>query len=206
MKAIILTPYHEGSYSQSIADGADLVICADTSFAEAEQLGIIPDVIIGDFDHEDITNRAAGSVITVPCEKDDTDTMLCIKYAIDKGADYILITGGIGGRLDHTIANIQSLAYAESKGVKAELSDGKNRATIASGKILIPRAENFYLSLFAYGGSCSGVSVRGTKYTLEDSELSVDFPLGVSNEITAQQAEIEVKSGRLLIILSKKEA
>ena len=126
--------------------------------------------------------------------------------AIDKGADYILIAGGIGGRLDHTIANIQSLAYAESKGVKAELSDGKNRAMIASGRISIPKVENFYLSLFAYGGSCSGVSVRGTKYTLEDSELSVDFPLGVSNEITAQKAEIEVKSGRLLIILSKKEA
>ena len=206
MKALILTPYHEGSLADCPAlRKADLILCADTAYREAEKLGIVPDAVIGDFDHACAAESAHGNVIRVPCEKDDTDTMLCIKYAIDAGADELVIAGGIGGRLDHTVANLQSLAYAESHGIHAVLTDGRNEARVLSGRIHIPKKADFYLSVFAFGGACRGVSESGVRYPLRDAALSVDFPLGVSNEITDDYAEIEVKEGRLLVILSKKE-
>jgi len=187
------------------SERAELVICADTAYRRASEAGITPDVIIGDFDHEAGQLMESGRVIRVPSEKDDTDTMLCIKYAIEAGAEEILIAGGIGGRLDHTVANMQSLAYAASHGVSAVLTDGNNEARILSGRARIPRKDGFYFSIFAYGGACRGVSESGVKYPLRNVELTPDFPLGVSNEITADFADVEVKEGRLLVIRSKKE-
>ena len=105
----------------------------------------------------------------------------------------------------HTIANLQSLAYAESHGVHAVLTDGRNEARVISGHIRIPKKPGFYLSVFAYGGECRGVSEIGVRYPLRDAVLSVNFPLGVSNEIVDDCAEIEVREGRLLVILSGKE-
>lgn len=207
MKALILTPYHEGDLSQCLpVRDTQLVICADTAYQEAEAIGCMPDVVIGDFDHERIPPANCGKIVRVPAEKDDTDTMLCIKYALDAGADEIVIIGGIGGRLDHTVANLQSLAYAESHGVSAVLMDSRNEARILSGHVRIPKKSDSYLSVFAYGGVCHGVSETGVRYPLYDAELTPDFPLGVSNEITDEYADIEVKEGRLLLIVSKKES
>ena len=206
MRCLIVTPYMEGSLSACLPhDGAELIVCADTAYRQALEAGITPDAVIGDFDHGDGQPAKSGKVIRVPSEKDDTDTMLCIKYAIGAGAEEIVIAGGIGGRLDHTIANIQSLAYAASRGVSAVLTDGRNEARILSGLARFPKKPGFYFSVFAYGGPCRGVSESGVKYPLRNVGLDSDFPLGVSNEITEDFADIEVKEGRLLIIQSKKE-
>ncbi len=210
MKALILTPYLNGMPPERLTAGCDMTICADNSYELARELGIHPDVIIGDFDHASpgkalLPHGEHADVITVPCEKDDTDTMLCIKYALSKGADEIVIAGGIGGRLDHTVANIQSLAYAESHGASAIMADQRNAAMIISGKVCIPKTHGSYLSVFAYGGDCEGVSESGVKYPVSGVTLSADFPLGVSNEITADFAQVEVKKGRLLIVVSSKE-
>ncbi len=205
MKAVILTPYHEKAFEKDLIYGADLIICADSAYVEARRHGIAADVIIGDFDHDGLPAAEGGNVITVPSEKDDTDTMLCIKYAIDAGTDEIIIAGGIGGRLDHTVANLQSLAYAQSHGVKASITDGQNTAYMISKAAMIPYKPHSYLSLFAYGGAAGGVSVSGVRYPLDNAELTADFPLGVSNEIVDDFAKIEVKSGRLLIVQSQKD-
>ena len=126
--------------------------------------------------------------------------MLCIKYAIEAGARELVIAGGIGGRLDHTIANLQSLGYAEARGVRALLTDGRNEARVLSGRLRLPRRDGFYLSVFAFGGPCRGVSESGVRYPLRDAELSVDFPLGVSNEIIAESAQITFEDGILIVI------
>lgn len=148
MRCLIITPYIEGILSECLPhDGAQLVICADTAYRQAAQAGITPDVVIGDFDHEAGQAAKFGKIIRVPSEKDDTDTMLCIKYAIEAGAGEIVIAGGIGGRLDHTIANIQSLAYAASHGASAVLTDGRNEARILSGRARFPKKPGFYFSV-----------------------------------------------------------
>lgn len=207
MRCLIITPYFEGSPSDISSLGAfDLVLCADSSQGLADLAGISPHFVIGDFDHGDVAVPAGENVIRVPSEKDDTDTMLCIKRAIESGARELLILGGIGGRLDHTIANLQSLAYAHEQGAHAVIFDGKNEAMILSGSAEFPRRVGWYLSVFAYGGVCRGVCEQGVKYPIECATLTPNFPLGVSNEIVADTARIEVREGRLLVVFSRKES
>lgn len=206
MRCLIITPYQEGLLTDCLPrEPVDFVLCADAAERLALAAGIKPNLVIGDFDHGDASPVADSHIVRVPSEKDDTDTMLCIKHAIAGGADELIITGGIGGRLDHTVANLQSLAYAHAQGVRAVLTDGRNEAQILSGTAYFPRRAGWYLSVFAFGGICRGVSERGVKYPLDHVELTPEFPLGVSNEITAEEAEIEVCCGRLLVIFSKKE-
>lgn len=203
MRALIVTPYIEGKLKNIIiGQEFDLVICADASLDAAIGAGLTPNVVIGDFDHGNAPKF--DSIIRVPCEKDDTDTMLCVKHAILHGADEIFIAGGIGGRLDHTIANVQTLAYAENHGARAVLSDEKNVAFIIKGSAAIPKKDGYYFSLFAVGGDAT-VSIAGTKYEIENKTLSAAFPLGVSNEITSDKAIVTAHSGTLLTVFSKKE-
>ena len=207
MHAIIVTPYLKERIKDLVhTESADLLLCADTAYLAADAEGITPRIVIGDFDHGK-ANALEGrdDIIRVPCEKDDTDTMLCIKYAIEKGADTLTILGGIGGRLDHTFANLQALAFAEKQDVSAILKNGKNEAFLISKSVRIPKKDGWYLSVFAYDGVCEGVSIHGTKYEVENVSLDTNFPLGVSNEITADFATLDVKKGRLLVILSKKD-
>ena len=207
MNALILTPYLKEPI-RTITDPktADLILCADTAYLAAEAEGITPHIVIGDFDHGTASAlEGRRDIMRVPCEKDDTDTMLCIKYAMEKGADKLTIIGGIGGRLDHTFANLQALAYAYKNGIQATLKNGKNEAFLLRKKTMIAKKCGWYLSVFAYDGACEGITIHGTKYELENVTLDTNFPLGVSNEITADFAEIDVKKGRLLVILSKKD-
>lgn len=207
MNALILTPYlKEPICTITEPTRFDLVLCADTAYLAAEAEGITPDIVIGDFDHgkaEALTN--VKNTVRVPCEKDDTDTMLCIKYAIEKGADQLTILGGIGGRLDHTFANLQTLAYIEAHGARGRLISEDNEAFLVRSDATVTRREGWYLSVFAYDSVCTGVTLKGTKYEVDGVSLTTAFPLGVSNEIMADKALISVQNGTLLVILSKKD-
>ncbi len=209
MNALIITPYLSADIRSLVdIDAYDLILCADSAYLAAAKEMISPDVVIGDFDHAEFCPPCtdAKKLITVPCEKDDTDTMLCLKYAMESGAQTVDILGGIGGRLDHTFANLQALAYAKSHGVFARLIGDRDEAFLLSGEITLPkRTDAWYLSVFAYSGPCFGVSESGTKYEIENAELTPNFPLGVSNEILANEAKISVKEGTLLLILSRKD-
>ncbi len=208
MKALIITPYLLSEIrSLTNIDEYDLILCADSAYLTAAREYITPHIIIGDFDHGmGVMPELRDNVTVVPCEKDDTDTMLCLKYAIEHGAEEITILGGIGGRLDHTFANLQALAYAEQCGVQTRLVTDSDEAFLMTGSVRLPkRKDAWYLSVFAYDGTCTGVAIKGTKYEVENASLDNNFPLGVSNEITAAFAEISVKTGRLLVIFSKKE-
>lgn len=168
---------------------------------------IEPNIIIGDFDHgeNDAPSFSTAEFIRLPSEKDDTDTMLCVRYALEKGADAIVIVGGIGGRLDHTFANLQTLAFIKKQGVTARLITEDNEAFLISDQMQIIKKDGWYLSVFAYDNICTGVTISGTKYEVTDVSLDTSFPLGVSNEITAEKATVSVKNGTLLVILSKKD-
>jgi thiamine pyrophosphokinase len=209
MKALIITPYLTTDIrAMTDITAYDLILCADSAYLTAQKESITPHIVIGDFDHGTAIHPSenAENTVTVPCEKDDTNTMLCLKYAMEKGADDVTILGGIGGRLDHTFANLQTLAYAQSHGIRARLLAENDEVFLLKGSILLPkRPVAWYLSVFAYDGICRGVTMTGTKYEVENVSLDTNFPLGVSNEITEEFAEICVKEGRLLIILSKKD-
>jgi thiamine pyrophosphokinase len=182
----------------------DYIICADGGYHFAKAEGIRPHIVIGDFDSmkEEISDSC--EVLRLQPEKDDTDTLVCLNYGIEKGFHDFVILGGLGGRLDHTVANLQTLSYAVDRKLNVWIIDGKNRATmIDPGSISIPKETGTKISLFAFSDTCEGVTITGVKYPLDDHRLTRSFPLGISNEFITERAFIGLKTGRLLIILSK---
>lgn len=183
-----------------------VVICADSGLYHCKKLDIFPQVVIGDFDSYKGEIYPESKVIKSSPEKDDTDTMLCVKYAIEKGARAIKIYGGLSGRLDHTIANIQALKYCAERNVHAEIDDGFNRALVQGEKSICEyrKDDSKYFSVFSLTDKVFIRELSGVKYPLEKYYLTSGFPLGVSNEITSDSARLEVSGGYALIIFSRK--
>lgn len=163
----------------------------------------MPDVIVGDFDSYigDISDGIE-VVRTVP-EKDETDTMMALKLALERGYKKIMMVGALGGRIDHMLANISLTAFAAEKGADLQIVDSHHQIfAVRNAKKRVPRSEWRNLSVFAFDTKCEGVNLKGVKYPLKEAVLSNTFALGVSNEFAAPTAEIQVKSGTLIVILS----
>ena len=177
----------------------DYILCADGGWKLAARLGLRPDAVLGDFDSSEAPE--GGEIRRFPVEKDDTDTMLCLKQGLSMGIDEFLIVGGFGGRVDHTLANFQTLNYAASRFACAQMFDGDNWATVVrNGSAEIP-ARAGKLSVFALDAECKGVTIRGAKYGVTDATLTNAFPLGVSNEFQGKTANVSVKDGALLVTI-----
>lgn len=206
-RCIIVTAYGISNIKKLIETReSDLIICADGGYTFANLEDIIPDVVIGDFDSYsgDLDSIKCKSLVQVPIEKDDTDTLLCVKYALKQHYKDFIILGGLGGRLDHTIANLQAMAYICDQGAQSTLVDNRNFVTmLGQGELLIPRKKDQKLSLLAFSEKCTGVSISGVQYPLNNVTLKNNFPLGISNEFTSDYATIKNGSGKLLVILTK---
>lgn len=185
-----------------ISDG-DKIICADRGIVYAQRLGIVPDLIVGDFDSYNGELPENCEIHRSKPEKDDTDTMLALKLAIESGAESVIIYGALGGRFDHTAANIQSLKYASEHNCRACIMDSDNIIMLQErGTVKYSRRENWYFSVFAYSPRII-VTISGVKYPLDNAEVTSGFPIGVSNEITDSEAVITVSDGTALVIYSK---
>lgn len=204
-RCIIVTSYLTNPIRKSVKlQPDDYIICADGGYVHALREGIRPDVIIGDFDSAACPSGEIGNIVVHPSEKDDTDTLLCLKYGIEKGFNVFGIIGGTGGRLDHTMANIQTLAYGLERGKYVVMMDGTNIVTLVGpGTMVMPRRCGYKVSLLSYSEYCKGVSIRGVKYPLNQALLENSFPLGVSNEIVGEEAIISLERGTLAVMLSK---
>lgn len=181
----------------------DLIFCGDAGVQAAGALGLSPDLVVGDFDSYAGALPEGVPVLRLPIEKDYTDSFVCMQQALARGCDFLLLTGVLGGRLDHTVANIQSLRWLQQQGARGVLADGRNTVfLLRDERAVVPRREGCKLSVFALGGDCI-VSLRGVKYSLERYTLTDSFPLGVSNEFLAGPAELQVHDGTLLVVLSR---
>lgn len=182
---------------------AETVIACDRGWQYAEKLGVVPNLIVGDFDSSSLPETNI-PVERVPTRKDDTDTMLAAKRAMELGYTDIAICCAFGGRLDHTFANIQTAAYLVAHGAQVHLVGTDTDAFVFSeGVRHISRREGWSLSVFALSDRCEGLTIHGTKYECEDVTLTNAFPLGVSNVWEADEAEISVRSGILMVMQSK---
>ena len=178
----------------------DFVIAADGGYDILKTKNIIPDVIIGDFDSLE-SELPSENVIKHPVEKDDTDTFLALKLGFERGFNNFVLFGGVGGRIDHTIANIQALLWVAKRGGRAFLIGNDTIMTVISDSNLSFSADfKGKISVFAQENTARGVKISGLKYTAENIELSPEFPLGVSNEFVGERAEISVNKGFLLIV------
>ena len=195
-------------YPEGILDfpkGGDIVICADCGYENAKKLNVKVNYAVGDFDSgakHDIPRDV--EIIEVPEEKDFSDTQLAVDLALEQGAEYIYIIGGIGGRLDHTLSNLGILEKLWGLGIRTLMCDGKNRVRyITRTSELIPKANFKYLSVITADECAKGVSIDGCKYPLKNAKLSrTNNAFSTSNEILKNCALISVKKGGIYIIES----
>ena len=176
------------------------IIAADRGLESLKNQGITPHLIVGDFDS--LGYRPQGdNVICHKPEKDDTDTMLAVNEGISRGYDTFIFYGCLGGRLDHTIANINVLGYLADMGKRGYIvSENQIVTVIKNDKFSFMPFEEGYISVFSIAGNAEGVYEKGLKYSLENANLPCLTTLGVSNEFTGTEAEISVKNGMLAIM------
>lgn len=175
------------------------VIAADGGLRHTENLGLTPNAVLGDFDSLGYTPKGAG---VFPVEKDDTDAMLAVRLGLERGCDEFLLYGSLDGpRLDHTVANFQTLQFLADHGAVGYLIGNTTIVTVVkNGKIIFPAGLSGTISVFCMGKDAEGVIERGLFYGLENGVLTSGFPLGVSNHFTGEKAEISVKNGSLLVL------
>ena len=180
-------------------DRGDFVLAADGGLGHTEKLGLRPDGILGDFDSLGYVPEGAQ---VYPVEKDDTDSMLAVRKGLELGYRRFVLYGALDGpRLDHTVANLQTLLFLAEHGARGYLV-GKDCVvtTLRNETVVFPSRCSGILSLFCLGEKAEGVTIRGLKYALEDGTLESSFPLGVSNHFMGEEAAVTVKKGTLIAI------
>lgn len=178
----------------------DLVIAADGGYQALQNLGIKADLVVGDFDSLGFIPQKE-TIIRHPVMKDDTDTMLAVRLGLERSYRNFVITGAIGGRLDHTLANVQTLLFLAEHGATGILyGDGTVATTVQNGSVTL--SGTGIVSVFCFGPPATGVYERGMLYSLTDATVTSSFPIGVSNEFTSEPAHISVKDGTLVIFWS----
>ena len=179
----------------------DMVIAADAGLLHLAKLKIKPDLTLGDFDS--LGYVPDGEHVEVcPVRKDDTDTMAALRRALGLGCERALIFGGLGGRrFDHSLADVQALAWADEHGLEAFLVGQGCCLTALSGgqKLSFDSKYSGDFSAFCLGERAAGVCESGLSYGLTDAVLEPCFPLSVSNSFIGQRAEISLRTGRLIV-------
>ncbi len=186
----LLEPVQEG----------DFLLAADGGLVHLEALGLTPDGILGDFDSLGYVPEGAR---VFPVEKDDTDAMLAVRQGLALGYQEFLLYGSLDGpRLDHTIANFQTLQYLCDRGAQGALIGNTYIATVVkNGTVRFPAASGI-LSVFCMGADARGVTLTGLQYPLDNATLTAGFPLGVSNHFQGP-ATVTVKDGSLLLLFDR---
>lgn len=184
----------------------DLVIAADGGYDILKKKNIEADILLGDFDSIE-SLPAHSNIIKHPVQKDDTDTFLAYKTAMEHGYRNFVIFGGIGGRLDHTIANLQTLLHIANHGGRAFLIGNDTVVTtIYNAKLSFSSDFCGNISVFAQGSTAEKVKIQGLKYLADNISLNPDTPMGVSNEFVGERAEVSVENGKLLVVWNEKSA
>ena len=183
----------------------DYVIAADRGFDSLMAYGVTPDLAVGDFDS--LGHRPNHpNVIQLPAEKDDTDMVFALRKGLELGYRRFVLLGGVGGRLEHTLGNLQLLDWLTTQNAQGFLAGEKTAATcIRDGASLtFPASMSGYLSVFCNSGTAQGVTLTDLKFPLNGHTLTGTFPLGVSNQFLGKAAQVSVEQGSLLLLWEEK--
>lgn len=191
----------------------DCIIAVDNGLTYLAQMGIVPDYCLGDYDSllpegkrvlEEIREEDPERVVTLPVEKNDTDTMAAVRFGLRLGFGRFDLYGTLGGeRIAHTIANLQVLNFIRNNGAQGYLMDTNQMLFLIRNETR-EFHEGFAgrFSMFAVEPKITGVTIRGMKYEIENAELTNDFPIGCSNEIEAgKKASVTVGNGSALVVV-----
>lgn len=187
-----------GVLSVSICPG-DFCIAADGGWQALEKLGIIPDLTVGDFDSSMPPQNL--EIIRLNPAKDVTDLYAAIQIGKERGYRDFLLYGALGGSWGHSAANLQILAGLACDGCSAAIiAQGVRITALCSGSLTLFSVNGRSVSVLAHSETATGVTLKGMRYPLNNATLDCYFPLGVSNKILDESAEVTVKHGVLLII------
>ncbi len=180
----------------------DLVIAADGGLAHAESIGVKPSLVLGDFDSLKKAPSGDYQVLTFPPEKDYTDLMLAAEEGFRRGARTFYLLGATGGRMDHTLANIQAVVNLTRRGCKVYLVGNDYWITaVHNGELEFSPELKGYFSLYSFSEECKGITVKGAKYEVENFSMKQDDPRAISNEFTGEPCLVSVEEGTLLLCI-----
>ena len=206
VRAVVLSAVPvSASMAAYLEPGAFIVAC-DAGYRNAETLGVVPDLIVGDFDSAPQPPVQHERTIVLPHVKDDTDTHFAARWLWQHGCREVTFLGALGGqRFGHTVANLHTALFLAKNGVQVLLADERSELRILcpGQPMTLERKGWTYLSLFPLDGPLTGVEEQGVFYPLQDAVLTPDYPLGVSNEFTAPQAVLSCRAGHGLVVLSR---
>lgn len=209
MRAIVVAGGQSGAeenWSRWVRDG-DWILGADGGAALALERGLVPHVVIGDMDSLPAGARTALAArgcrfVEHPRAKDETDLELALTYAAEGGAGEIIVLGSLGGRLDHTLANVLLLSLPRLAGLAVCIVNGDEVTRLIRGgqSVTIEGEQGDRVSLLPLGGDARGVTTSGLAWSLQDTDLRFGFSRGVSNEMTGAVARVQVREGHLLVV------
>lgn len=182
------------------------VICADAGYETALRAGLQPDLVVGDFDSAKDPPPDSIKHLELPVEKDETDTMFAVMKGFSLGLRSFLLLGCLGGkRFDHTLANLEVLQYIREHGGHGIIADEHTKIFLLQDeKLKMTGMTGATVSVFPYNGSACTVSYIGLKYPLTRSSLSCGgLPMGVSNQVVEDPAEVRVHNGSALVVVSQ---
>lgn len=194
-----------GDYAPIEPEEGDYILACDKGYAWCRREGIVPDLILGDFDSYGGRLPEGVPVLRFPIEKDDTDTMLAVRWAAEQGFDTVRLCCCFGGRLDHLLSNVETLHYAVTLGMEAEARDESTYLRVLRpGTYMLPYLEGRSLSLIALTETVTGVTIRGAKYEAEGITLQKPTTLGQSNAFVTD-VSLSFESGVLALICCRLE-
>ncbi|MDD4699783.1 MAG: thiamine diphosphokinase [Oscillospiraceae bacterium] len=183
----------------------DFIICADSGYYHALNADLIPDLLVGDFDSFTDELPSNIEIIKLPCEKDDTDLHHAVSEGLSRGFKEFALFGAFGSRPDHSIASLYTLYHLLKSNANGKIfGDDFQVQIIENTSLKIAKNPNFYVSIFPFGGVASGVTLDGFKYPLENVQLCMSNPIGISNEIDSDIATITIQNGILVIMIINK--
>ncbi len=195
--------FNAAYFAERAACGAfDAVIAVDGGFASLEAAGCVPDLALGDFDSLGFVPEGV-PVKLFPAEKDASDMELALEEALTCGAGTVEVYGALGGRLDHTLANLSLLASFAERGLDVVAVGERERIAllVGPGELLIEAADGGIVSVFSLTDASTGVVEEGLKYGLDGATLTNRTSWGLSNELVGTAARISVESGTLAVFL-----
>lgn len=187
---------------------ADLLICANGGLRVARRVGVPPQIVIGDFDSAPAgllrwAQAHDARLIRHPVRKDKSDTELALDAAVEGGAREVEFLGVLGGRVDHTLANVALLVQAEARGVRATIVDGDQKLLLACRATVVPGRRGDLVSLIPMTPTVTGITLTGFRYPLKNATVRQGSTRTISNVIDRSPATIRFKRGRLLVVVTQ---
>lgn len=186
---------------KSLCTSDDFIVCADSGYSFAKKAGLSPNLIIGDFDSlkEELPQNT--EVVKLNTHKDDTDTEHCVMECIRRGYKDFLLLGSIGGRTDHTFANIATLAFLSEYNYNGiARNNGEEIRILKEGSYEMNNKKGLIFSVFPYGCESVNVTYKGAEYMLNNKTLTYNVSRGISNVFVDDEAEITINRGRAILL------